>query len=56
MGKNIVPPTSVTKAETFILESLDHEDELATRLDGKVLYDVLKLQGKKQVRVLKILA
>ena len=42
-----IPRTNVTKPETFILESLGHEDELATRLDGKVLYDVLKLQGKK---------
>lgn len=40
-------PANITKPETFILESLDHEDELATRLDGKVLYDVLKLHGKK---------
>ena len=39
-------PSSVTKPETFILESLSRDDELATRLDGKVLYDVLKLQGK----------
>jgi hypothetical protein len=36
----------ITTPETFILESLDHEDELATRLDGKLLYEVLKLQGK----------
>ena len=40
------PPAQLTKPETFILESLDHEDELATRLDGKLLFDVLKLQGK----------
>ena len=40
------PPTQITKPETFILESLDHEDEMATRLDGKILFDVLKLQGK----------
>jgi hypothetical protein len=40
------PPANMTKPETFILESLSHEDELQTRLDGKVLYDVLKLQGK----------
>ncbi len=44
--KKSTPPANVTKPETFILESLAHEDELATRLDGKVLYDVLKLQGK----------
>lgn len=46
-AKKKVPPTQLTKPETFILESLNHEDELATRLDGKVLYDVLKLHGKK---------
>lgn len=40
-------PSNITKPETFILESLDHEDEKATRLDGKILYDVLKLHGKK---------
>ncbi len=42
-----VLPSNITKPETFILESLDHEDEKASTLDGKVLYDVLKLQGKK---------
>lgn len=41
------PPTQITKPETFILESLAYEDELATRLDGRLLYDVLRLQGKK---------
>ena len=41
------PPANITKPETFILESLDHEDELATRMDGRVLYEVLKLHGKK---------
>jgi len=44
--KKKIPPTQITKPETFILESLDHEDELATRLDGKVLYEVLKLHGE----------
>jgi len=42
-----LPPASKTKPETFILESLDQEDELQTRLDGRILYEVLKLQGKK---------
>lgn len=42
-----VPPSNITKPETFILESLEHEDEKADRLDGKILYDVLKLHGKK---------
>jgi hypothetical protein len=46
MAQKNVPPANFTKPETFILESLNHEDELAKRLDGKVLYDVLKLQGK----------
>lgn len=41
------PPVQLTRPETFILESLDHEDEVASRLDGKLLYEVLKLQGKK---------
>ena len=45
--KKQVPPANRTEPETFILESLDYEDELETRLDGKVLYEVLKLQGKK---------
>jgi hypothetical protein len=35
-----------TKAQTFILESLDIDDEKEERLDGKILYDVLRLQGK----------
>lgn len=38
-----------TKAETFILESLSEDDENEQRLDGKVLYDVLRLQGKKPI-------
>jgi hypothetical protein len=41
------PPVQLTHPETFILESLGHEDELATRLDGKLLYEVLRLQGKR---------
>jgi hypothetical protein len=44
-----VPPTQITRPETFILESLGHEDELANRLDGKLLYEVLKLQGKEPI-------
>tara|TARA_R110002050_G_scaffold133660_10_gene256198 strand:- start:8984 stop:9673 length:690 start_codon:yes stop_codon:yes gene_type:complete len=44
--KKKTPPTQITQPETFILESLNHDDELASRLDGKVLYDVLKLHGK----------
>lgn len=38
-----------TKAETFILESLSEVDEKEERLDGKVLYDVLRLQGKNPI-------
>lgn len=45
-SKNILP-SNITKPETFILESLEHEDEKQARLDGKILYDVLKLHGKK---------
>ena len=46
-SKKKAPPAQLTKPETFILESLDHEDELETRLDGKMLYEVLKLHGKR---------
>jgi hypothetical protein len=38
-----------TKPETFILESLSEDDEKDQRLDGKVLYEVLRLQGKKPI-------
>ena len=38
-----------TKPETFILESLSEDDEKEQRLDGKVLYEVLRLQGKKPI-------
>ena len=41
--------TPHTKPETFILESLSEDDEGAQRLDGKVLYEVLRLQGKKPI-------
>lgn len=47
MAKDNIPPSNFTKPETFILESLEHEDEKAARLDGKILHDVLKLHGKK---------
>lgn len=43
------PPIQYTKAETFILESLSEDDEANSRLDGKVLYEVLRLQGKKPI-------
>src|SRR5450759_2550558 len=46
MDKATTPPTQITQPETFILESLNHEDEIATRLDGKLLFEVLKLHGK----------
>ncbi len=41
-----IPPANITKPETFILESLGHEDEKEARFDGKILYEVLKLHGK----------
>ena len=44
-----VPPANITKPETFILESLEREDEKEARLDGKILYDVLKLHGKNPI-------
>lgn len=47
MTSENIPPSNITKPETFILESLEHEDEKQDRLDGKILYDVLKLHGKK---------
>jgi hypothetical protein len=47
VAKEKVLPASSTKPETFILESLEHEDEKESRLDGKILYEVLKLHGKK---------
>lgn len=44
-----LPPTQITKPETFILESLSPDDEANQRLDGKVLYEVLRLQGKNPI-------
>ncbi|HEX7965863.1 MAG TPA: hypothetical protein VF651_09115 [Gammaproteobacteria bacterium] len=46
---NTIPPASLTEAETFILESLTLDDERNKRLDGQILFDMLKLQGKKPV-------
>ncbi|MEB2398323.1 MAG: hypothetical protein OZ927_02160 [Alcaligenaceae bacterium] len=46
MSVATTPPANITKPETFILESLDHADEKEARLDGKILYEVLKLHGK----------
>ncbi len=40
------PPANLTEPETFILESLGLEDEKNGNLDGKILYEVLKLHGK----------
>lgn len=34
---------SLTQPQTFILESLDHENERSNMMEGKVLYDMLKL-------------
>jgi hypothetical protein len=47
--KKKIPPTQITQPETFILESLSPDDEENQRLDGKVLYEVLRLQGKKPI-------
>lgn len=49
MSSKKAPPAQLTKPETFILESLAHEDEVAARLDGKVLHEVLRLHGKSPV-------
>lgn len=46
MTQGKTPPAQITKPETFILESLNQDDETANRLDGKLLFEVLKLQGK----------
>lgn len=43
------PPAQITEPETFILESLNRDDENNGRLDGKVLYDVLRMQGKRPI-------
>jgi hypothetical protein len=44
-----VPPLQLTQPETFILESLNVEDETMQRMDGRVLYEVLRLQGKNPI-------
>lgn len=44
-----LPQLQHTKPETFILESLSLDDELASRFDGKVLHDILKLHGKEPI-------
>ncbi len=41
------PPTQITEPQTFILESLNFDDEESKRSDGKILYEALKLQGKE---------
>jgi hypothetical protein len=38
---------SKTKAGIFIVESLDIEDELKDRFEGKILHDILILSGKE---------
>jgi hypothetical protein len=43
------PPVQITQPETFILESLNVDDESNQRMDGKVLYEVLRLQGKNPI-------
>ncbi|MBD9405612.1 hypothetical protein IB236_09720 [Acidovorax sp. ACV02] len=44
-----LPPIQVTQPETFILESLNVDDESNQRMDGRVLYEVLRLQGKNPI-------
>lgn len=44
-----IPQTHITKPETFILESLNTDDEEKGRFEGKILYDILKLQGKNPI-------
>lgn len=44
-----LPLIQHTKPETFILESLSEDDETNGRLEGKVLYEVLRLQEKKPI-------
>jgi len=44
-----VLPKHITVSETFILESLTLKDEEEGRLDGKLLFDALKLFGKKPI-------
>lgn len=45
--KKSFPPAQITKPETFIIESLNLEDEKRGQFDGRLLYDTLKLQGEK---------
>jgi hypothetical protein len=40
------PPAQITTPETFILESLSLDDESNERYDGRILYQMLRLQGK----------
>ncbi len=44
-----IPPLQLTQPETFILESLTVDDETNQRMDGRVLYEVLRLQGKNPI-------
>lgn len=44
-----IPPSTITVPETFILESLALEDEKQGRLDGKILYDTLRLNGQNPI-------
>ena len=46
---SVIPPVQFTQPETFILESLSIDDEKNQRMDGKVLYEVLRLQGKNPI-------
>lgn len=41
-----IPPIHETKPETFIIESLSIENEVNGMYEGKIIYDILKLQNK----------
>lgn len=43
------PPLQETQPETFIIESLNFEDEATGSFDGKVLFDTLKLHNKEPI-------
>jgi hypothetical protein len=49
MAAEKLPPKQITKPETFIIESLGFDDESKERLDGKLLFEVLRLYGKNPI-------
>jgi len=44
-----MPKAAKSKAEVFIIESLEFKDEVANRLEGKFLSQILHLGGKKPI-------